>query len=82
MQIKQSELIKSGINLPVGRYSTKTVNGFVEIYRQGGDTEGCILIGQERTDNGVAKSRLAFDLFMLEIEEVIASKQEVRCLIN
>lgn len=46
------------------------------------ETEGCILVGQDRTDNGVAKSRAAFDLLMPEIEEAIASKQEVKCLIN
>lgn len=82
MQIKQSELKKLGIDLPMGRYTTKTSSNRIDIYKCGGDTEGCILVGMHRTDTGVADSRAAFNLLLPEIQEALAMKQEVRCLIN
>ena len=45
MEIKVEELKKYGITLPIGRYSINRVNGYIEIYKHGGDTHGCLLLG-------------------------------------
>ena len=42
------------------------------------DTEGCIIVGINRTENGVKNSRIAFDLLMSELE----NQTEINLTIN
>jgi hypothetical protein len=69
MQISQKELSAKGVSLLNGRYSTKVVGGNLEIYKHGGDTEGCILVGTGRAKEGVSNSRLAMSVLMPLLEE-------------
>jgi hypothetical protein len=41
------------------------------------DTEGCILLGQEKGDDLILKSRVAFDSFFLKLSGALANKEEV-----
>jgi len=60
-----------GLNLPVGRYTTKKTKTSLEIYKCGGDSSGCILIGITRTNVGVANSQAAMALFMKRLEAAL-----------
>lgn len=77
MQISQKELKSLGINLEMGRYTKKTSNGKAEIYKCGGDTEGCILLGLERTSIGVARSQDAMKILMPLIGHAIDRSEPV-----
>lgn len=68
MQISEEELAVLGLKLPPGRYSSELVGNQIEIYKHGGDTEGCILVGTGRTKGGVSNSRYAMSLLMDELE--------------
>jgi hypothetical protein len=41
------------------------------------DTEGCLLVGHERSDNSIARSRLAFDALFPKIRDAIDAGEEV-----
>ena len=41
------------------------------------DTEGCLLVGLTRTNEGVGNSRAAMDLLMPELEEAIANGSQI-----
>jgi hypothetical protein len=41
------------------------------------DTEGCLIVGQERVDNYVRNSKLAFDALLQKLNLAWANKEEV-----
>ena len=64
MEIKVEELKKYGITLPIGRYSINRVNGYIEIYKHGGDTHGCLLLGVNTKKGMITESKATFSKFM------------------
>lgn len=59
-----SELAKYGINLPDGKYKIKTVGNIYEIYSVKDDTEGCILLGENKKKGMVINSVVTYHKFM------------------
>lgn len=59
-----SELAKYGINLPDGKYKIKTVGNIYEIYSVKDDTEGCILLGENKKKGMVINSVATYHKFM------------------
>lgn len=53
-----------GVDLPEGKYSIKAVDGNYEIYTVKDDTEGCVLLGENKVKGGVINSQLCFHKFM------------------
>lgn len=53
-----------GIDLPTGKYSIKIVDGAYEVYTVKDDTEGCVLLGENKVKGGVINSQLCFHKFM------------------
>ncbi len=83
--ISRSKLKALGIDLPIGRYTTKEVNGQIEVFKCGGDTEGCILLGTAKTKNGVINSRFACDDFNGRLEKALVDSEvwlTIRSVIN
>ena len=72
MQITKKQLSSMGIDLPPGRYTAEQANGFLEVYKCGGDTEGCILVGTGRMKAGVVNSRFAMTSLMKQFEAEMA----------
>ena len=60
--IKRSTLLNEyGIDLPVGKFKVIPVGDKYVINSVQDDTEGCPLIGEERTENGVRKCKEVVD---------------------
>lgn len=76
-QISQKQLKAMGVSLPNGRYTKKTFDDRAEIYRCGGDTEGCILVGLERTGDGVGQSRSAMSELIPKLRAAYEKKDFV-----
>ena len=72
MKITKKQLAGMGVDLPPGRYTTKQAGDFLEIYKCGGDTEGCILVGTGRMKAGVVNSRFAMTSLMKQLEAEVA----------
>lgn len=58
------ELNKYGINLPNGKYKIKTMGDMYEIYSIKDDTEGCILLGENKAKGMVLNSVKNYRSFM------------------
>lgn len=53
-----------GINLPVGKYKVYIDGTNYKIYTVKDDTEGCILLGENKIKGGVINSQICFHKFM------------------
>ena len=78
MKISKSDLQeKYGITLPSGKYMVHTKADHYEIYSVRDDTEGCLIVGQERIENYVRNSKLAFDALLEKMKMAWAKDEEV-----
>ena len=61
MQIKQSDLKnKYAIDIPKGKYRIYTRDDKYDVYTVKDDTEGCILVGENKAKGKVLNSTAAF----------------------
>ena len=63
--ITQKDLLKKyGVPLPKGKYDLEVVDGRYKIYTVQDDTDGCILLGLNKTKGAVLDSQTTMAYFM------------------
>lgn len=66
--ITQKDLLKKyGISLPKGKYDIEVADGKYKIYTVQDDTDGCLLLGLNKTKGAVLDSQATMAYFMARV---------------
>lgn len=82
-EITQKELLdKYGIDLPKGKYSINTKENVYDIYSVKDNTEGCILVGENKVKGKVINSKKTMKKLMLILQKAIDNNEKIFININ
>lgn len=82
-EITQKELLdKYGIDLPKGKYSINTKENVYDIYSVKDNTEGCILVGENKVKGKVINSKKTMKKLMMILQKAIDNNEKIFININ